>query len=335
MGITSQTDNSEWRTLAKFPVLSPTLPLNKYPRAFDSFWNDNFGFRNWMLKTYGEIKINLLHAPDIPSYDIAGKDGWLFSNSIAKGQYKDFYHHIEFPLSELEYIKGKLTAERDFLKAQNIEYFLVIVPDKEVIYPEYYPYPNHLVFNIRLNQFLDFFYKNTDLNIIYLKDPLLQAKKKSPLYLYYKTDTHWNNYGAFFGYQEIMKRFKESNPTIQILDENDFNISIEGSLIGDLVRLNSKLIKEDLKISLDLKKETAANMQKLHKIYVNGDSFAINKNGPVAEGLVYFFNLSFDEVTINNVKSILEYDEIEKTHPEVVVREIIERNLYDLTTLDR
>lgn len=330
-GITSNSDSNEFRILSKFPVLSPKLSLSQYPKAFDSFWNDNFGFRGWMVNTFAAVKLKVFNTTPIPSYDIMGANNWLFLNSIIDNDYKHFYKNMEFTEQDLESMRTKFLKERDWLKARNIKYAIVIVPDKEVIYPEFYPYPNNLIYNIGLEQFVNYFKHNSDISVIYLKDSLINAKAQIDLHLYYMTDTHWTNLGAFFGYQGIMKYFKKYYPDSQILNDSDFDISItdtNGGQTGDLIRINHDLIKTlDYKVNLNLKVDK--KLSKHHKIYVHGDSFSVNKNGIIPEGLNYFFQFSFDNVTESNYSWQLDYDEIEKTKPELVIRESIQRNIHD------
>jgi alginate O-acetyltransferase complex protein AlgJ len=330
LGVTSN-GSTEWRTLAKLPKLDLNTRLSDYPKEFDSFWNDNFGFRNWMIKQYAYIKLNILHSSPVAT-DIIGKNNWIFHNPITVNDFTKFYSHIQFSQAELDIIKKKFINERDWLKQRNIDYIITIVPDKEEIYAQYYPYPNHLIFGIRLNQLLSYL-KKTDLKVIFLKDALIKGKDIYGLPLYFQTDTHWNNLGAFIGYQEIMRTFKQNHPNIHLLDKDYFDISVtdfSGNDIGDLLRLNQSNSKiQDFKVNLNLKENMLKNINKLHQIYVYGDSYAENKNGSIPEGLNYFFAYSFDKVEIYNFAWQLNRDEIEKSQPELVIRESVERNIYE------
>ncbi len=336
IGITSKTDNTERRALAKFPHLNK-LPLQQYPKAFDSFWNDNFGFRNWFLDMYTGVKEGIFKSPPTPWYDTRGKDGWLFINPVSPNDYVGFYKHIEFSETELEAVKNKFLAEKNWLKARNIDYMIVIVPDKDVIYPEYYPYPNHLLFNIGLEQFINYFKKNTDIDIVYLKNAIMNGKKSTILPLYYKTDTHWNNLGTFFGYQDVMKQVKKYYPNVDILNVDDFDITkvdSAGNSVGDLIRIDSHFIKSpEEKISMKLKDDSAKRIVKLSKVFMYGDSFSVNPNGSLLEGLNLFLRFNFNDVVESNYGYQLDFDEIEKAKPELVIRESVQRNIHDWVKL--
>ena len=47
-GITSQQDNNEYRKLASPPKLD-LAEIENYPKAYQQYFNDNFGFRNVMI----------------------------------------------------------------------------------------------------------------------------------------------------------------------------------------------------------------------------------------------------------------------------------------------
>lgn len=332
LGITSQSDNTERRALAKFPsfdFLEPTA----FPKKFDAFFNDNFGFRNLLINLYTWVKINLLRTPPFTT-EILGKNNWIFFNPVNRDDFKGWYKQVEFSIEELQKIKNVLQAEKDWLSSRNIPYLVVIVPDKEDIYPENYPYAQKIG-NIRLNQLLEYMKKNSDVNILYLKQALLEAKNEYSFPLYYLYDTHWNSLGAFIGYQEIMKNLKSYNPSVQILQRDDFEIIAEPNPptgILDLIRGSVFWTDQpEIRMYFKIKNDSINRIKKLNWVYVQGDSFAHAKKWPDAEeeGLVKFLKLSFTKYTnyYDAPAYALEYSNIEKDKPEIVIREVIQRNV--------
>jgi hypothetical protein len=95
-------------------------------------------------------------------------------------------------------------AKRDWLAAHGIPYIFVIPPNKQTIYPEHMP-ENFLQARgrTRLDQLMAFMQAHSDVTILDLRQPLIEAKSQDPLY--YLTDTHWNSLGALIGYGEIMR----------------------------------------------------------------------------------------------------------------------------------
>ena len=67
---------NEKRNLAKIP--KPSLKtIFFFPKRFETYFNDNFGFRAFLIRCYTYFKINLLKSSQV-SKVVIGKDGWLF-----------------------------------------------------------------------------------------------------------------------------------------------------------------------------------------------------------------------------------------------------------------
>lgn len=221
LGISSKFDNTERRTLAKYP----TFTLENMPNwsgMLTQYFNDNFGFRNILLQGYKIIKVNVLYSQLL--YRNVYANGWIFETGGTDGHLRDYYSQALFTDTELSSIKNRLEEERDLLAQKGIPYIVVVVPKKHSIYPEYYPFRDDPVFNLRLNQLTEYL-KSSTINFTDLRPDLLAAKNEVPLY--YRSDTHWTNYGAFIGYSAIMKHLTKTNPKIQPLEHDDLEFQIE------------------------------------------------------------------------------------------------------------
>jgi hypothetical protein len=76
---------------------------------------------------------------------------------------------------------------------------------------------------------------NSEVEIIDLREVLFQAKQRCRLY--HRTDTHWNDYGSFIGYREIMLSLSKWFPGAKPIPESEFVLHKEIGLGGDLARL--------------------------------------------------------------------------------------------------
>ena len=114
--------------------------------------------------------------------------------------------------------------------AEGIHYLVLLAPDKHTIYPEYIPGRyEHVSPATRFDQFYDYLRQHTRLDLVDLRTPLRRAKSHERLYL--RRDTHWNDRGAFIGYQTIIAALSRSvsrhagNPAIGVqarpLDEDE------------------------------------------------------------------------------------------------------------------
>ena len=213
----------ENRTLAKYePFISDDNKINfDYGKDFENWFNDHFNHREWLITL--NSKLNLFLNRKLQSETaLQGKENWLFTtrwNSTAMFQNKNLFSD-----DELAQIKQKMLALQKWAERHNMKFYIMLVPDKESLYGEYYPDGFEKEGDVsRLQQTTDFLKKNTHIKVISLYDPLSVAKKKYTLF--YKTGTHWNLRGAYIGYLEMMKFLRADFPDLKILTENDFNIT--------------------------------------------------------------------------------------------------------------
>lgn len=336
-GITSKQENTEWRKLAEFPKINSKIKINEFPKKFDLFFNDNFGFRNILLRADATIAFELFKKSPVAAVIRTDKD-WYFHNEarFTAPDYKLYYHHIIFSEHQLAAIGDFFLAEKKWLDQKNIPYLFVIIPDKEVIYPEYYPYPNFINANIQLSQILSSLDKR-GIQTLFLGPQMIKAKKSIDIPIYTRQDAHWNSLGAFFGYQAVINRLKEYFPGIESLQLSDFNIAINSVELKkgyDLNRLKS-LIKnpnESIEPIIDfkVKDNVADKINKIGKVIIYGDSYFLGD--PYKDyigGSMYYLKYNFkDMIYAHDSLWGVEKSKIEKEQPDIVIREIIQRNLY-------
>jgi hypothetical protein len=131
---------------------------------------------------------------------------------------------------------NELERRRDWLAGQGCDYLLVIVPEKSTIYPELMP-ANVPRFGqkTRLDQLVAYVEDNSDLQILDLREALLLGRSQRETY--YRTDTHWNGWGAFIASERILLRLAERHPGIRPYAETDYWFREQERSGGDLARL--------------------------------------------------------------------------------------------------
>jgi hypothetical protein len=140
---------------------------------------------------------------------IGGKDGWYFYTG--DNLQEDFMGLLPLKEQQLKTWKIDFVHKRDWLAARGIHYLFVVVPNKQSIYPEYLPdFVQKAKGETRLEQLINYLKKDKDVHILDLTPVLRNAKHTGRLYG--KTDTHWNFYGAFLGYQAIMRQISRWFP---------------------------------------------------------------------------------------------------------------------------
>lgn len=274
-GMSSKTDNFENRNLNIFPVL-PTNQLNRLPKLITSFYDDNFGMRNLLIRSNNIIRLDFAGAKNIAG-TIIGRNDWYFTNNTSVKSYHPFalsYQNVYYTQDELLKIKNLIEEKNDWFSKRAIPFFIVIVPDKEAVYPEFYPYQENILTNLRLDQLIHYLNVNSNIhNIIDLRPILISAKGEIPLY--FKTDHHWNNYGAFFAYQEIMKKLREVKPNVVIPQLSDFEIEPEPyHLLRGSYGLPTYYTRMPVNLGVNFYQKRDFQNKKLKSIYIWGDSFA-------------------------------------------------------------
>lgn len=213
---------------------------------------------------------------------------------------------------------------------------LVIVPDKEVIYPDYFPFNNFINANIQLAQIQEAINK-AGVKTLYLKPQLIEARKSSQLSIYYRQDAHWNSLGAFFGYQAVIKELSEYFPNLQSLEQSDFDIKIDALELPngfDLNRLKSLIGElkdsDEPVLEFKIKNEALEKLSKLDNIFVYADSYFVGDVGRnYAGGLLHYLRYHFKKMVVSNDPLWgLQKDKIEKEKPDLVIRGIVQRSLY-------
>lgn len=205
-----ETELFENRQLATFPIISETNILS-FPKNFENYFNDNFGLRKYLIKANNMIYIDLLSFSSNTKV-VLGKDDWLYFAGENEALYNYKKKHTE---EELKLYFNILENRTESFAEQGTHYYMIIAPNKQSIYPEYMPeYLQKLNENSEYDQISEYF-SNNSLNInIDVKKALLKEKQKGNL-VFYKTDTHWNDYAAFIAYQEIMIKFEKRYPELK------------------------------------------------------------------------------------------------------------------------
>lgn len=220
LGISSANDFIERRSIAKFPKISFS---RDFVVTLNDYLGDNFGFRNILLKQYLTLKFNLLKTHKINHADF-NDEGWIFGEISPGSDYERIYKKSSYSIKQLNNWKEIFEKEKEHLDKQDIPYFVVIIPDRRIVYKELLPFQENLAF-YRHNQFINFMKKYSNVDVIDTTEALIKAKNRYPLF--FKTDSHWTNYGAFAAYQEIIKKIKKNYPEAISYEEKDFDIQLE------------------------------------------------------------------------------------------------------------
>ena len=319
----------EKRKLMPLPDLSTTRVIDILPK-FESYFNDNFGFRSYLIRYNNILKTIFLHSTPVPQVMI-GKEGWLyydtdrFRDSVQRyvngTTFLDYRGLNPFTEDELNNILKNIEWTNDTLSRLGIKYILAVAPNKNTIYPEYLPeYINTSLNGTRLDQLLSYSENFSRIKILDLRNQLNNAKRNYPSY--YKTDSHWNSYGAYIGYYEIMNELSKKNKEMEPLKLSDFIINIDtihGMDLARMLAIPEYFTDEEILFV----KKTSAQTDKLGKLVFIHDSFGDN--------MIPFLSTKFDRVI--NFGHQYDLNKVIDEKPDVVVHLIAERLLEQSYTM--
>lgn len=204
-----ETSLKEKRKLAALPEFNlEKNTLERFPRQFDAYFNDHFGFRGQLIHGYN--KLNLLFHTSPSAKVLMGRNDWLFfrGDSVID----DFANTRLFNSRELETWREALERKRDRLASERINYLFVVAPNKHTVYAEMLPAGIEKVGNTsRLDQLLSHLEKHSDLEILDLRAVLAETKGKYQR-IYHRTDTHWNHIGASVATKAIVETLRTRFP---------------------------------------------------------------------------------------------------------------------------
>jgi alginate O-acetyltransferase complex protein AlgJ len=295
----------------------------------------NFRWRRDLINFYASLRLNL--GDRIYNNAMVGDNSWVFytgENSIS-----DYQNMENLKLGKLVKLQKNLDRLNKDLGRQGITLLVVIPPNKSTIYPQYMPEQIPIIgHQSRLDQFLEYMELNGDTFVLDLRPTLLEASRSRNVY--YKTDTHWNDVGAYYGYVEILHSLVLDYPQLAPHAISDFEYTYAGDSVHDLPLLMglSNYTEENWALipnfEIQLKEEkivlrdgryvrTITNTDEhLPELLVFGDSFY--------GSLAHFIEPHFSRVktvpfTVED--GIWSLDWIRRENPDIVIIEIVERDL--------
>ena len=331
------------------------------------------GIKHIPIKDYGEnilgkyklISLNTALSETISGGEymesnevLLGKDGWLFYKVTTDGTpLYDYMGINSFSGEELASAYGSLmnTADTIFfhdaisgeknLYSGNIKLAVLTIPNKEQVYSEYMPDTVEKINDTsRLMQFTDYVGKRghepmtmdryvpswtyTDIS-----DEFIRAHNDYPLY--YKTDTHWTDVGAYLALAKVMDSLGKRSLIGGIKDEKEQNEDVltgirftqEPGFVGDLTRISATQ-ERYTDVRYVINPDSIPDKYKTNKkLLIVGDSFG--------DAMQHVAKHCFKEVRFLDIK---EYgDKFEYTldtyDPDLVILECVERYLPRLAHL--
>jgi alginate O-acetyltransferase complex protein AlgJ len=328
---------AENRTLASWPRFQlDAASLRVLPDQLTRYFEDHFAFRQRLVRWQAMVRLHALRVSPSEAV-IRGRDGWLFYAD--DGAIEDYATAPPLTAAELETWRQTLQDTSDWLRGQGIAYVFVISPDKHVIYPEYMPVAIKRAATSRIDQLVSHLREHSTVRVIDLRPALLAAKSRERVY--HRTDTHWNDRGAFVGYQQILDALAAEVPAFP-LARRTFDprvVRTEGLDLAGMLGLTGVLHEEDLVLvprpptTARILEPPQPNRRLMHARIVteapNRGPRAVIFMDSFGAGLVPFLSEDFSRVVYlwqNNMDPQI----VRQERPQVVIQEWVGRRLATL-----
>ena len=198
-GLRQATADSEQRPLSNPPMLLVD-DWEKVVPGLEAYLADHMGLRPWIV-TAGHRLRYAMKAP--VTHDVVlGKQGWLFYDGA--DEIEQWLGLRPLPAAQIDAIVIELARLDRLARAHGAKFVFVIAPNKSTVYPEYLPDGLHPIGPTPADQLIAALARRPEISVVDGR-PLI-ARSKSRGQLYFRTDTHWNELGAFIVLQPALGR---------------------------------------------------------------------------------------------------------------------------------
>lgn len=226
--------SNENRSLKALPKMD-TCSVDTYLKGIEEYLIDHTNVRNHAIRLHNKLNVFVFKSSPVNVSAFIGKEGWYF---FSGEELKTFVGTELFTQVELvEFMNEMLRRKKIIEEKYNSHLFVSIVPNKANIYPEFMP--KHIVkaekggYGLQMQGYL----KENDIQVIDLYEPLFKAKKEHNVY--YKTDNHWNDFGAFIASKAIVDELSKVDPSMKPLNINSYEIKKVREKAGDIAKMLS------------------------------------------------------------------------------------------------
>ena len=328
-------ETTENRTLQSKPEFSLST-ISSYPESFENYYNDHLAFKGQLVALKSSLNYKLFNNIESDKV-LLGKDNWLYyKNETAEGiksgelPIADYQGTNHYSAKEKKKILNNIKKVSRYLKKRDIDFSIMICPNKENIYSENLPESIKKVNSItKIDDLLDYLDGKITVPILYPKDELMQCK--NDLQLYYKYDTHWNCLGGFIAEQEIRNLYKGEKESI-----NDFHITeIENGAVADLammVHLENQFNDDDYyyvdgyksDIELEVLEQSDDYFYKLYHSNATDHRRVMVIRDSYGEAFMDYLAKDFSDVVFIH-RDEFELEDIDEFKPDIIIYQVVER----------
>ncbi len=331
----------EKRALAQPPTLVVDGQVNlKATRQFDDYYADHFAFRSYLVTAYHKLN-QLVLGQSGNSKVIAGRSGWLFFGETLPD-------HLGLPVmsgAEMHRLSVTLSIQKEYLESMDIDFHFMVTPNKNSVYSQFMP---RRLSTINPENNLKRWLANPlsqTTSTIDLLAVLKEAAMTSETPLYHQTDTHWNHLGARIGFQSMMSAIADDDSSFTYDDFSSLEYTVRKDWQGDLAAMlypTGVTMENQYYFDLGQHYRTSRPMRSLEDLLIQTTLVSAGKPAfSAAERKIWMFRDSFANALIPMIANTFgkatftreipyNYASIDKNAADVVVLQIVERNLPQL-----
>jgi alginate O-acetyltransferase complex protein AlgJ len=327
----------ENRELAPFPQLGRSPgSLTAFADGVRAWFGDHFGLRAMLIRWHGVTHLCVFGESPSDSV-IKGDGGWLFYATDFAMQ--DYVRADPFTPDDIANWRAAVLAAARWLRGRHTPYLFFVAPDKHVIYPD--EMPDEIVPVNDISRTDQLYTALQDAGLMVDVRPALFAAKSHER-VYQRTDTHWNDRGAFVAYQHIIAAVRARLPAVPPAwtrdDFDDVTREVDSGDLAGMIGLKEVLREEDLAlvpkrprraVVIEPRGARPTDEEGYLVTEIPGSSLprAVVFRDSFVSQLVPFLSEHFSRV-VYAWQNDFDATMIEREHPAVVIQEIVGRHLY-------
>ncbi|WP_166676904.1 alginate O-acetyltransferase AlgX-related protein [Paraburkholderia caballeronis] len=262
-----------------------------------------------------------------------GKDGYIFLQNDKNQTQEQISGRLKLSGRDLRAWSTLFDLRKSWFKDRSIGYHYMAAPCKECVYEDSLPEGLSVSAERPIRQLIDFLGKHDIFDIVYPLDALKDAARVKATYS--KGDTHWNYYGGFVAYVELMRSINRSRASSG-LDELKILGEAEIDFYDEVVEsdLSIKIGFTDLVTQGKIRNPGARLVEKNEVPNIGGYRVFENKNSALPRAVL--FRDSFSNYTVRYLAESfsrlvvvwqpnIDYSIIKKENPDIVISQQAER----------
>lgn len=314
----------------------------KYQSELENYISENFGFRESVIRLYNQYVWTLFNKTYCDNV-IIGKDKWLFNEKSVKDHYEGLMP--EYAKNEEELIKKfdkdvqRLKKLQALLKEHGTEIFVLMLPSKDLIYPEYLPKNTkyHENSSVRAYDYYSKALAENGINHLNVVDYFNAIKDSVDYPLFPKAGMHWSNIACAHTSDSIIRYMEH------LSGKNFPNIKVGNTYLAETRKPDNDMEKLlNLTFPIDNNQNYYADINVIPdtsarkaKMIVMGDSFFWNMAYTLPMNDIfdyyhywYYFNTIYYDSEHDNVSEINLVEELKDA--DIVMISLSATQLYDI-----